>query len=202
MDKSLIMSEATALFNKGGFSLADGEKLIQQSSIPVEAFRAGFGSLSALIAAIFQELCRESDCISEGLDDSGTSLKRLLKMTLESYKVQTKYRFIFLHLHVIIEQIEPVRDRYCELISLRKTQLIHLFRVLESERLLRGEIITGQYDNLANQMIILSDFWLSHNYMVFGKDSYRPEYYSKLVLSILVPYLTESGLAEYHDAIK
>lgn len=200
MDKTQMISAATSCFNKEGFSLAEGEKLIQQSGIPMPAFREEFGSIAALISGIFNQACEESDCISEALDESGTSLHRLFQSTRESYQVQTKYRFIFLHLHEIMEQIELVKDRYYELISLRKSQLIHLFRLLENEQLLRGEIIPGQYDNLANQMIILSDFWLTHSYMVFGKDNFNPEYYSKLVLSILVPYLTEKGLVDYTDA--
>lgn len=197
MNKRQMILAATSSFNKDGFRLAEGEKLIQQSGIPMPAFREEFGSIPMLIAEIFYQLCKESDCISEGLDTDDTSLGRLLKSTIESYKIQTKYRFIFLNLHEIIEQIEPIKDRYYELISLRKSQLIHLFQFLENDKLLRGEVISGQYDNLANQLIILSDFWLTHNHMLFGKDDFKPEYYSKLVLSILVPYLTEKGLKDY-----
>lgn len=180
-----------------GFRLTEEEKLIQQSGIPLPAFKEEFGSISGLIVEIFYRLCDESDCISEGLDEGGTSLDKLMRSTLESYKVQTKYRFIFLNLHEIISQIEPIKDRYYELVSLRKSQLIHLFQLLEKERLIRGEVISGQYDNMANQMIILSDFWLTHNHMVFGKDNFKPDYYAKLVLSILVPYLTERGLKDF-----
>jgi len=201
MKRAQMISAAASCFNQKGFQLSEGEKLIEQSGIPMVAFREEFGSISALITEIFYRLCEESDCISEGLDTNDTSLGRLLKSTKESYEVQTKYRFVFLNLHEIIARIEPIKDRYYELISLRKTQLIHLFQLLENDGLLRGEVITGQYDNLANQMIILSDFWLTHNYMVFGKDNFKPEYYSKLVLSILVPYLTEKGLMDYSSAL-
>lgn len=197
MIKAQLISIATSSFNQQGFRLAEGEKLIQQSGIPLPSFREEFGTIPDLISEIFFQLCDESDCISEGLDTHDTSLGRLLRSTKESYKIQTKYRFIFLNLHEIIEQIEPIKDRYYELISLRKSQLLHLFQLLEKDRLIRGEVISGQYDNLANQMIILSDFWLTHNNMVFGKDNFKPEYYSKLVLSILVPYLTEKGLEDY-----
>lgn len=197
MNKAQMISNATTSFNQHGFRLAEGEELIQQSGIPMPSYREEFGSMQAFVAEIFYKLCEESDCISEGLDTNDTSLGRLLRSTKESYKIQTKYRFIFLNLHEIIEHIEPIKDRYYELISLRKSQLLHLFQLLENDRLIRGEMISGQYDNLANQMIILSDFWLTHNNMVFGKDNFKPEYYSKLVLSILVPYLTEKGLEDY-----
>ena len=197
MNRAQMISTATSSFNTHGFRLAEGEKLIQQSGIPLPAFREEFGTLPNFISEIFFQLCRESDCISEGLDMDDASLTRLFKSTQESYRIQTKYRFIFLNLHEIIENIEPIKDRYYELISLRKSQLIHLFQLLEKEQLIRGEMISGQYDNLANQMIILSDFWLVHNKMVFGKDNFEPEYYSKLVLSTLVPYLTETGLEDY-----
>lgn len=192
-----MISIATSSFNEHGFRLTEGEKLIQQSGIPLPSYREEFGSVQALVFEIFAQLCEESDCISQGLDAKGTTLKNLLNTTIESYRVQTKFRFIFLNLHEIIEQIEPIKDRYYELISLRKSQLIHLFQLLENDQLMRGEVVSGQYDNLANQMIILSDFWLTHNNMVFGQDNFKPEYYSKLVLSILVPYLTESGLEDY-----
>ncbi|HSI75818.1 MAG TPA: TetR/AcrR family transcriptional regulator [Lunatimonas sp.] len=197
MNKAEMISIATSSFNEHGFRLTEGEKLIQQSGIPLPSYREEFGSVQALVFEIFAQLCEESDCISQGLDAKGTTLKNLLNTTIESYRVQTKFRFIFLNLHEIIEQIEPIKDRYYELISLRKSQLIHLFQLLENDQLMRGEVVSGQYDNLANQMIILSDFWLTHNNMVFGQDNFKPEYYSKLVLSILVPYLTESGLEDY-----
>lgn len=184
-------------FNTHGFRLAEAEKLIQQSGISMLSFREEFGTLPNLVSEIFYQLCKESDSISEGLDMDDASLARLLKSTQESYKIQTKYRFIFLNLHEIIENIEPIKDRYYELISLRKSQLIHLFQLLENEQLLRGEMISVQYDNLANQWIILSDFWLVHNKMVFGKDKFEPEYYRKLVMATLVPYLTDTGLEDY-----
>lgn len=199
MNKAQIISIATSSFNQHGFRLAEGEKLIQQSGIPLPSFREEFGAIPNLISEIFHQLCKESDCISERLDMDDTSLLRLLKSTQESYRIQAKYRFIFLNLHEIIANIEPIKDRYYELISLRKSQLIHFFQLLENDQLIRGEVISGQYDNLANQMIILSDFWLTHNNMVFGigKENFKPDYYSRLVFSILVPYLTERGLRDY-----
>ncbi|WP_114751271.1 TetR/AcrR family transcriptional regulator [Pleomorphovibrio marinus] len=199
MEKEKFAQEALNVFNRFGYAKTDMEKLVQGINIGQGELEEHFSGKSDLVIYLFQVCCKESDEVSAKIDKEESTLGSLLQVTRLSFRIQVKYRFIFLDFYQIIESLEEIRDRYYELLSLRKTQLIHLFQLLEQEGLFRGEIIQGQYSNLANQMTMLSDYWVTNNFLFFGKEDFKPEYYSHLVFSILLPYLTEKGLKQYKD---
>jgi hypothetical protein len=165
--------------------------------IKPEDFFGAFSDFDDLIVKIFFRLSEESDQISKGIDQSTFSLENLLKSYTQSFDLQIKYRFFFFDLRTIINTNEAIKDRYFELITLRKIQLIHLFNLLIEAGIFVKERFPGNFENLATQMTMLSDFWLTHSPSVFGKGDFNLSYYSKLIFSMVMPYLTEKGLEDY-----
>jgi hypothetical protein len=201
MDKKEIAAEALKVLNRSGYTKTNLEIIVKEGKVDFLNLKRYFKDTSEVAVFLFQECCRESDQASSKIDNEDSTLGNLLKITHLSYEIQVKYKFIFLDFYQIIHNVEEIKDRYFELLSLRKVQLIHLFQLLEKEGVLRGEIIPGQYSNLANQMTMLSDYWVTHNYLFFGKEEFKPGYYSKLIFSILLPYLTDKGVHQYKSAI-
>ena len=191
IDKSLI------ILNQYGYHNTDLDLLTEKLQIRPSDFNRDFSDFDDLIVKAFYQLCSESDKVSENIDTSSTSLQELFVAMQNSFEVQVKYRFIFQNLASIMDRHEKIEDRYFELISLRKTQLIHIFSLLKQEGIFNHEPIPGSFENLANQMIMLSDYWPSHNHIIFGDGSYHYQYYSKLVFSMVLPYLTENGMVLY-----
>ncbi|SHM52730.1 transcriptional regulator, TetR family [Cyclobacterium lianum] len=197
MDLQTLIEKSLTVFNEYGYHRTDMELLMDQLQIRPSDVKSEFTDFEDLIIKIFYSLCAESDAATAEIDKSSTSLELLYSSTLASYKIQFKYRFFFMDLGAIINQHEAVKDRYFELISLRKTQLIHLFNLLFQEGVFENEKFPGSFENLANQMTMLSDYWPTHNQIIFGKEIFHYQYYSKLVFSMVLPFLTEAGLNEY-----
>jgi len=197
MDPNIIIDKTLPVINEKGYQNLDLKLLLDIIKIKPEDFFSAFTDFDDLIAKIFYRLSEESDCLSKGIDQSTFSLENLYQSSTQSFDLQIKYRFFFFDLRTIINTQEPIKDRYFELISLRKTQLIHLFNLLIKDGTFVKENFPGNFENLAIQMTMLSDFWLSHNEIVFGSDDFHLHYYSKLVFSMVLPYLTEKGMNDY-----
>ncbi len=201
MNKKEIALKALKVLNRYGYAKSDWKGIAEGINIGFDNFKEYFSDKNELVIFLFQECCGESDMASSKIDKENPSLVNLLQITQASFEIQVKYKFIFLDFYQIINSVEEIKDRYFELLSLRKVQLIHLFQLLEQQEVLRGEIIAGQYSNLANQMTMLSDYWITNNFLFFGEKEFKPDYYSKLVFSILLPYLTDLGIQQYKSAI-
>ncbi|WP_040415433.1 TetR/AcrR family transcriptional regulator [Cyclobacterium qasimii] len=119
----------------------------------------------------------------------------------ELLKLHLKYRFFLLNLLDLIKNQELIRDRYLDMIAVRKSQLIHLFTQMATEGLFVKERFPGNFENLSTQIFMLADYWLSHNQSVFGPEDVRLPFYSKLISSMIVPYLTEKGMADYKNTL-
>ncbi|WP_439483583.1 TetR/AcrR family transcriptional regulator [Cyclobacterium plantarum] len=197
MDFQTLIDKSLTVFNEHGYHRTDMELLMEQLQIRPSDFKREFTDFEDLITKIFYSLCSESDAATAEIDKNSTSLELLYASTISSYRIQVKYRFFFMDLGAIINNHEPVKDRYFELISLRKAQLIHLFTLLHQENIFVEENFTGSYENLANQMTMLSDYWPTHNQIIFGKEIFHFQYYSKLVFSMVLPFLTKEGLKSY-----
>ncbi|MEX0884789.1 MAG: TetR/AcrR family transcriptional regulator [Cyclobacteriaceae bacterium] len=197
MKLSEIIEKSLPIFNVYGYQGTDLELLLEKLQIRPSDFNRDFTDFDDLIVKTFYQLCSESDEVSKHLDKESTSLEKLYVTTLNSYEVQLKYRFIFLNLASILDRHEKIKDRYFELISLRKAQMIHNFVLLHQEGIFKPEPIPGCFENLSNQMIMLSDFWPAHNHIIFGDGAYHYQYYSKLIFSMVLPYLTNEGLTLY-----
>lgn len=197
MDLQTLIDKSLIVFNEHGYHHTDMDLLMERLQIRPSDFKKEFTDFEDLITKIFYSLCTESDAASAEIDKTSTSLELLYSSISTSFQIQFKYRFFFIDLGSIINNHEPIKDRYFELISLRKAQLIHLFTLLHQEKVFVGENFTGSYENLANQMIMLSDYWPTHNQIIFGKEIFHYQYYSKLVFAMVLPFLTKQGLKSY-----
>jgi hypothetical protein len=197
MDPNTIIDKSLPVLNEKGYQNVDLKLLLDNIKIKPKDFFSAFSDFDDLIVKIFYRLSEESDQLTNGIDQSTFSLENLFKSSTLSFDLQIKYRFFFFDLHTIINNNESIKDRYFELISLRKIQLIHLFNLLMEEGIFVKERFPGSFENLATQMTMLADSWLSHNQIVFGKGDFNLAYYSKLIFSMVMPYLTDRGLEDY-----
>ncbi len=197
MTRNHILKTSLEIFNRKGYSYTHLEDVLDEGDIQKPNFLEHFDSLDEVVTILFKHLCEESDEAAQQVDQSGPILGVIHASMLRSYQIQVKYRFIFLDFFNILNRIESIKDRYYELVSLRKTQLIHLFQSLSDAGIFRKEMVSGQFEKLAYHLTMLSDYWLTHNHIMFGEPS-QPDYYTRLISASIVPYLTEEGLEEFN----
>lgn len=192
--KSRIIRKALIVLNRKGYLRSELQDILNESQISLEEFNEHFSDLNDLIIAIFDQFCQEADRFSVSLDESGTTVRNFYDNCLSTFEGHKKYSFIFHDFYYINTEIEEVRDRYFELLRLRKAQLSHLFQKFVEDGIFKKEIIPGQFENLINQILVMGGFWPTHSRVIF--EDYNARYYSSLTFSMLIPYYTEKGLEE------
>src|SRR5690606_5032305 len=105
------------------------------------------------------------------------------------------YSFIFQDFFYLTMETPEIKDRYFEMLRLRKAQLSHLFQNFVRTGIFKKELVIGQFENLVNQIVVITGFWPTHSQVLFGE--FNIKYYSRLTFSLLVPYFTDAGLESY-----
>jgi hypothetical protein len=98
----------------------------------------------------------------------------------------------------IMRKIESVGTHFRGLLAKRKVQFGFLIEGLIGNGLLQPERFPGQYGHFITQFYIVGDFWISEAEILFeGPEAGKIPYYTRLAQAMLLPYLTEQGLAEF-----
>ncbi len=126
----------------------------------------------------------------------------MFALTRYTFEVQYHYRFIMLHMVEIMRKIESVGTHFRGLLAKRKVQFGFLIEGLIGNGLLQPERFPGQYGHFITQFYIVGDFWISEAEILFeGPETEKIPYYTRLAQAMLLPYLTERGLAEFEKLL-
>ncbi|GAB3012970.1 hypothetical protein GCM10027284_35730 [Cyclobacterium sediminis] len=177
------------------------EYLLEKADISSDVFFQYFAGVDDLLSEAFSQLCEGANALAEEIDQPSFSLEKLFRVIVRIFKLQFRYRYLMVNLTNLIQSNETIKDKYLELTALRKAQFIHLFSTLEKEGYFYKEKFPGNFENLSVQIMMLSDYWLSHNLAVFGANDIQFSYYSKLIFSTVLPYLTDKGLDAFKNTL-
>lgn len=196
-----IINKTLPIINEQDCRPLQLEYLLEKANISSDVFFQYFAGVDDLLAEAFSRLCEGANTLAEDIDQPSFSLEKLFKVIVRIFKLQVRYRYLMLNLTNLIQSNETIKDKYLELTALRKAQFIHLFSTLEKEGYFYQEKFPGNFENLSVQIMMLSDYWLSHNSAVFGANDIQFSYYSKLIFSTILPYLTDKGLDAFKNTL-
>lgn len=196
-----IINKTLPIINEQDCRPLQLEYLLEKANISSDVFFKYFAGVDDLLAEAFSRLCEGANTLAEDIDQPSFSLEKLFKVIVRIFKLQVRYRYLMLNLTNLIQSNETIKDKYLELTALRKAQFIHLFSTLEKEGYFYQEKFPGNFENLSVQIMMLSDYWLSHNSAVFGANDIQFSYYSKLIFSTVLPYLTDKGLDAFKNTL-
>ena len=196
-----IINKTLPIINEQDCRPLQLEYLLEKANISSDVFFQYFAGVDDLLAEAFSRLCEGANTLAEDIDQPSFSLEKLFKVIVRIFKLQVRYRYLMLNLTNLIQSNETIKDKYLELTALRKAQFIHLFSTLEKEGYFYQEKFPGNFENLSVQIMMLSDYWLSHSSAVFGANDIQFSYYSKLIFSTVLPYLTDKGLDAFKNTL-
>lgn len=193
-----ILAEALRQLNEAGLDKVSIRSIAQPLGISAGNLTYHFRNVDALIYELYLELVRELDEGFNRLAPGPGVLTTLFDLTEANFFVFWKYRFILLDFVAITRRITEVRDHFRQLMVRRHQQFRLSIGQMIELGLLRPEWEEGQYDKLIYQSIILGNAWIPDAEIHFDRqDESVVRYYADLFLGMIVPYLTEAGLAEY-----
>lgn len=197
--KDKILETALKLFNQEGVDQVTPRRIATEMGISHGNLRYHFSKKEEILYALYMQLVSAFDqAIIE------TQGKPSLKMAYELLKLVyyklDEHRYLMIDFVSIMRQVPAIRIHYQALFQARKLQFAGLFEALRADGTLQPEMFPGQYEHVLLQLTIFSDFWVGAAEIHFQHlKSNKVDYFIKIALSMLFPYLTEKGRKAFHE---
>lgn len=200
--KEKILEAARELFNKEGIDAVTTRHVATRLGMSHGNLCYHYPRKELMIERLYYDLVGKLDEAIGGAPQGQLDLGAVFALTRRTFEVQYHYRFILLHMVEIMRKIEGVGVHFRGLLVKRKAQFGFLIGELIREGWLQPERIPGQYGHFITQFYIVGDFWISEAEILFeGPEAGKIPYYTRLAQAMLLPYLTERGLAEFEKLL-
>jgi hypothetical protein len=124
------------------------------------------------------------------------SMENIFRATRFLFETLYKYKFLMLNFVDIMRRNSKINKHYRELQTRRNSEFKMIFKELIAAGLMRPELYPGYFDNFMVNMMIIGDFWISHAEIMYtGQEKNKLDYYYQVTSGLLLPLLTEKGLA-------
>ena len=200
--KERILEAARELFNKEGIDAVTTRHVAARLGMSHGNLCYHYPRKELMIERLYYDLVGKLDEAIGGATHGQPDLAAVFALTRRTFEVQYHYRFILLHMVEIMRKIEGVGAHFRGLLAKRKAQFGFMIELLIRNGLLQPERLPGQYGHFITQFYIVGDFWISEAEILFeGPDNEKIPYYTRLAQAMLLPYLTERGLAEFEKLL-
>ena len=202
--KQRILTTSLQLFNEQGIDTITVRHIAKELGMSHGNLCYHFPNTDAIAETLYDQLIEELNSILEN-PALLTEVNLKLLYTLSEFVFQKlyKYKFLMQDFVNLMRRNPTLKQKHQKLVRSRR----RLFQIgIEAGihvGFLKPDIIPGQYENYFEQLFIISDFWLSSAEILFeGKEEDKLKTYINIAFSLIIPYLTEKGLAQYHDLLK
>jgi AcrR family transcriptional regulator len=201
--KERILRVALDQFNKMGTDQATVRSIADEVGISHGNLCYHFKNTDALIEALYDQLVSLINEQVQSMQLPDNKLELLYEQASASFQLLYQYRFLLLDFVRIIRRHASIKEKFRQHIQLRRLQFRMAFDHLIERGLMKEEWVPGLYDHLITNILILGDNWINHAEIHFDqKGPAVIDHYLKAFFSVIVPYLTESGLHEYRLLVK
>ncbi|MCB0632661.1 MAG: TetR/AcrR family transcriptional regulator [Saprospiraceae bacterium] len=193
-----ILQEAKRQLNEEGLDRVTIRSIASALEISPGNLTYHFKNVDAIIYELYLQLVEALSQSIEVFHPDKLSTKWFYDQSVSNFAVMWDYRFLLLDFVTITRRIRPIKEHFRQLVTLRQLQFRMFADQMIANDIMQEERVPGLYDRFILQMIIYSDAWLSDALVHFdthGEHVYH--FYADLMVSSLVPYLTEKGLKEY-----
>lgn len=193
-----IIIEAKKQLNERGIDQVSIRSIADVLGISPGNLTYHFKNVDAIIYELYMELVAALSASIQEFEPSKLNTRWFYEQTIKNFRVMWDYRFLLLDFAAVTRKIRPVKDHFRQLVAMRQLQFRMFADQLIDNGIMQEERIPGLVDRFIIQMIIYSDAWLSDavvHFDHFGEKMF--EFYADLMVSSIVPFLTEKGLEEY-----
>ena len=196
--KSRILEVALRQFNEIGTDQASLRSIAEEVGISHGNLCYHFKNTDVLIEALYDELTKEIDRELLPALQADIGMEEVFAQLERTYSTLYKYRFLLLDFVRIIRRIGSLREKFRQLIQLRRQQMWGSLQRLIEKGLLREEWVPGMYHHFITNMLVLSDNWIPNAEIHFDeKGEAVVRFYLEAAMGGILPFLTEKGVEEY-----
>lgn len=189
-----ILDAALELFNREGLDVVSTRQIAQQLGISQGNLCYHFPHKDQLVLALYQRLAADFDAMFATMQTANLDFRSLLLGSYAMFGIQYRYKFLMLNFVQVMRQYPEIRSHFQALFQARRQQFDGFFRVLARKGWLKSELAPAQLEQLIELQFITGNFWMADAEIIYqGPESDKVLHYTRLITSMIRPYLTETG---------
>ncbi|QIP12862.1 TetR/AcrR family transcriptional regulator [Spirosoma aureum] len=199
--KAKILQAALKLFNEQGADVSTVRHIAKEVGISHGNLCYHFPNTDIIINHLYDQLVDQlSVRIGAVYATADQEMEVLIESAKASMAILHDYRFLMLDFAGIMRRIPELREKHRALVVKRKVVFRQILLQLRASDRMRGELYPGHDDDLLDQLFIVGDFWLSSATIFHdGPIDEKLNHYQRIFLALLIPLLTEKGIAEWRS---
>jgi AcrR family transcriptional regulator len=195
-----ILALALLQFNQNGVMNVTARQLAGELNISLGVLSYHFPKKEDLIQALSQQFGAELDSQVHLKMADVASIQDLLHLTYQTFEIILKYKFFMLDLVNIMRNYPVLAQAHRQFIALRIVEQKKLTKKLIEKGLIKNPISAEQENLFIEVIFLMYNFWISQAEILYeGLEENKINYYVKMYWSLILPTLTEKGLAEYQN---
>ncbi len=196
--KEKILETALKLFNENGVENTSAKNIAADMKISDGNLRYHFRTKEEIVYSLYLQLVEIFNQRLAQYEATPTTLKETYQTLLFVFTKLYEYKFLMIDFVAIMRKYPKIRQHYQALYQLRRQQYNRFIQALIEEDIFRKDITIAQYQNMAEHLNILSDFWISSAEILYQEEEQRKlAHYTQLIFSLLLPYLSRKGMYDY-----
>ena len=202
--KQRILNTSLQLFNQQGINAVTVRHIAKELGMSHGNLCYHFPNTDIIIEKLYEQLLDElNEILTNPMLLQELNLKIFYGLTCFIFEKLYKYKFLMQDFVSIVRRNPNLKQKHRDLVNSRKMLFQMGIGAAIQVEILKPDIIEGQYENYFEQLFIISDFWLSSAEILYeGMEENKLEKYIHIAFTLIVPYLTEKGLAEYQEILK
>jgi AcrR family transcriptional regulator len=197
--KQRILHTSLQLFNQYGVDAVTVRHIAKELGISHGNLCYHFPNTDAIAEKLYEQLIEELNSVLHEPELFYTiNLQTLYNLCAFVFEKLYKYKFLIQDFISLIRRNPNLKQKHRDLVASRRLFFQTGIQAGIQAGFLKPDIIEGQYENFFNQLFIISDFWLASAEILYeGKEEDKLQTYLNITFTLMVPYLTETGLVEY-----
>lgn len=202
--KQRILNTSLQLFNQQGIDTITVRHIAKELGISHGNLCYHFSNTDVIIEKLYEQLIEElNEVLANPALLQALNLKMFYELTCFIFEKLYKYKFLMQDFVSIMRRNPNLKQKHRDLVNSRRMLFQMGVEAAIQVDIFKPDIIEGQYENYFEQLFIISDFWLSSAEILYeGTEENKLGKYINIAFTLIVPYLTEKGLAEYQEILK
>jgi AcrR family transcriptional regulator len=201
--RDLILDAARRLFNSKGLSAISVRDLCRETGISTGNFTYHFPNKDKLVIELYDKMLADLKVELEDLYLEKPSITQYLESHKRLFRVQIKYKFIYLNLFEIVSNYPRIKLLYKKNNEFEREFAARMFEKYIDGMVIKKKVGKAQFERILNVGQILNNTWLVDAEILSpGDKKYSVEHYMLICCGLLEPYLTTTALREYRDYFK
>lgn len=201
--KETILRTARRLYNARGTDAVTVRHIAASMGISHGNLCYHFPNTESIVRQLYLEIVARLDSMVasiQTIDPAAIGIREIAGYTRSVFELFYEYRFLMIDFARVMRNDHWIRDHYRDLMVARRRQFMHFFLLLREQKVIRPELVQGEYEVIIEGMILTGDFWMPRAEIMprMAKEA-TLDLYMRVWMAPLPGLLTEKGLKQWDE---